>query len=292
MTAYNPYRRQFLVTAGAATLAAGAGCLGFLQNDGEPGESDEPGDDDDTNRCEVDDTKTVLGPPAEGVPVDNPPFPTYGDPIPEVTVPAPLHDRDVTMEEFVCDRHQLYTFIFTRCHEACPGLTAVLRQVQADSIDEGYADEMAFVQITFDPEYDTPEVLAEYEAAHGVNPDPSHWYSLRPESPARAKSIVHETFGQEYAKIADEEDDSGEKNDSGFNLDDLDGAGDEIGDQSDDETGHSEDNGHGETDEMPFMHLSLVLLVNKAGYVERAYAYEVPNYLTVIEETQELIERW
>lgn len=278
-----PDRRTFLKTAGAtAAVGALAGCLGSSGTEqGASGEAE---------NCEEPAERTVLPEPENGVPVDDPPFPTPGEPIPELTVPAPLHDREVTTTEFVCDRHQLYTFIFTRCHEACPALTSTLSQVHADSITEGYEDEIAFVQITFDPEHDTPDVIAAYEEGFGVDPDPGHWYTLRPETEERAKAVVHDSFGQEYTKTGDDDHEDGhgehEDDDDGMDPGDLDGIGDEVGDD-----GEGDDD-HGDDHDMPFMHISLVLLVNKAGYVERAYAYNVPNPTVVIDDTQDLVEAW
>ena len=262
-------RRRFLAVAGSTVAATTlAGCLG--------------GSEAEDSRCEDDDVTAILPARENGVPIDDPPFPTHGEPIPEHTIPAPLHDREVTTTEFVCDRHQLYTFVFTRCHEACPALTSTLVQAHADSISEGYADDVAFVQISFDPEHDTPEVIADYEETHSVDPDPGHWYTLRPETEERAKEVVHESFGQEYTKVEDEGDQ--DEDDDGMDPGDLDGIGDEV-------TG---DDDHDDDDEMqmPFMHISLILLVNKAGYVERAYAYDVPTAAAIIDDTRELADSW
>ena len=67
------------------------------------------------------------------------------------TVPAPLQDREFSTTEFVGQRHQMLTFVYTNCTTVCPGLTATLRHVQADSVEEGCADEVALLPTTFDP---------------------------------------------------------------------------------------------------------------------------------------------
>jgi len=123
------------------------------------------------------------------------PYPIYGDNVPEVTVPAPLHDREVTTTEFVGDRHTMLTFIYTTCTDVCPFLVTALRRVQDDSVKDGYADEFAFMPITFDPEADTEEVLREYSDRMSVDREPGNWYFLRPETPERAKDVVQESFG-------------------------------------------------------------------------------------------------
>lgn len=249
-------RRTFLASTGSVALGAGlAGCLDVFADDRD---------------CDDPEETVLLSARENGLPVDDPPFPTRDEPVPDVTVPAPLHDRDVSTSEFVCDRHQVYTFIFTRCHEACPVLTGVLQHVQADAVDRGYADDVALVQITFDPEHDTAEVLADFEEIMGVDPGPGNWYSLRPETTDRAKTVVHDQFGQEYTAL-----DTEEEEDDGFDLDDL------------DDDPH-EDDGM----QMPFMHISLLLVANKAGYIERAYAYDPPHHEEVIDDVRALVDRW
>lgn len=247
MTADDPrLDRRTALRAGGATVAASlAGCtaLGSLA-----------GDDD-----------LVLDPPenserAEDVDL---PYPEYGQELPEVTVPAPLHDREVTTTEFVGERHAMLTFVYTSCPGVCQGLTASLRRVQDDSVAEGYADEMAFLATTFDPEYDTPEVLREYGAEYGVDYDAGNWYFLRPEGHERAKAVVEETFG-----VA-------------FEL-----QGDGSGDGQDDDEGGEHDH------ERQIVHSSLILLVNKGGLVERAYSGGPPAGRTEIEDARAVVEGW
>lgn len=237
----NADRRAVLRAAGAAALASAAGCLGVLSSEG--------GNDD-----------VVLDPPEnydrrEDLDI---PYPTYGEEIPEATVPAPLHDRSVSTREFVGDRHVMMTFIYTSCMTVCPGLTATLRHVQADSIEDEYADEMAFLPTTFDPEQDSPEALRSYGEEMGVNFEVDNWYFLRPETPEDAKRIVEDTFGVAFES----------------------GGG-----------GHAEGN---QDDEKPtmFQHASLVLLVNRDGYVERAYNGGPPGPDEAIEDTRAVVEGW
>lgn len=167
-------RRRFMQAAGTTAIGLSfAGCLG----DGS-GEN-------------------VLSPPEEYEKTKDAdfPYPKYGEKIPEVTVPAPLHDREVTSTEFIGERHTMFTFIYTTCSSVCPGLVSALRHVQADSIEEGFDDEFAFLPITFDPVTDTEQVFSKYSTRMGVNREAGNWYFLRPESPERAKEVVQETFG-------------------------------------------------------------------------------------------------
>ncbi|WP_240729901.1 SCO family protein [Halalkalirubrum salinum] len=181
------------------------------------------------------------------------PYPIYGDELPEGTVQAPHADRTVTTTEFVGERHVMLTFIFTRCSMACPVLTANLRQVQAMTIEEDAADEFAFMPITFDPEYDTPERLREYGDDRGVNWEADNWWFLRPETEARAAVVVDETFGVFYEYVPEDE---------------------------------------RENDNMAWDHSNLIVLANADGYVERAYTGEPPNPADVVEDARTLRDRW
>jgi len=69
------------------------------------------------------------------------------------------------------------TYIFTRCPmpTMCPLLTNKMLQLQS-ALNKKFSGRVAFVSFTFDPKYDTPEVLAEY--AESYNIDQSNWYLL------------------------------------------------------------------------------------------------------------------
>lgn len=67
-------------------------------------------------------------------------------------------------------------FVFTRCTGPCPVVTSSMRRAQ----DLLAGDAVHLVTITVDPEYDTPEVLAEY--AHGIGADLSRWTFLTGDS--------------------------------------------------------------------------------------------------------------
>ncbi len=52
-------------------------------------------------------------------------------------------------------------FIFTRCGSQCPAMTVQMRDLQVWLEKRGHND-FRLVSVTVDPEYDTPEVLADY----------------------------------------------------------------------------------------------------------------------------------
>jgi cytochrome oxidase Cu insertion factor (SCO1/SenC/PrrC family) len=61
-------------------------------------------------------------------------------------------------------------FIFTRCYTVCPRMTQQLAKLKP-LLPEG----VGAVSFSVDPEYDTPEVLAEYAERHGADAD---WHFL------------------------------------------------------------------------------------------------------------------
>lgn len=65
----------------------------------------------------------------------------------------------------------LVNFMFTKCPDYCPTLTAVLANVQAELIEDGLGDRVQFVSVTVDPENDTPELLRRYAEAMHVHAD-------------------------------------------------------------------------------------------------------------------------
>ena len=60
------------------------------------------------------------------------------------------------------------SFIFTRCPDVCPVITQSLKSVEQE-LTERERQDVTFVSITVDPEYDTPERLAAYADLHGVD---------------------------------------------------------------------------------------------------------------------------
>jgi protein SCO1/2 len=204
-------RRRYLQTVATAGAAATAGCLGVLGDSGAEG--------------------TVLGPPE--VDLSEAVHPSYGDEMPEFTVPDPIAGEEVSVAEFEGERALLWTAFYTNCPDGvCPALILRLRRAQEVVTEEGYGDSTAFLALTFDPERDTADVLGEYADRQGVDLDAGNWHFLRPESYERGQELLDEQFGLVVEKTpADEYE----------NL------------------------------EYRFPHYGLILLVNKRGIVERAY---------------------
>lgn len=222
-------RRTYLRAAAVSTGVVLAGCLG-------------------------EDSETVLDPQHPDVDPEALAYPAHGQELPDVTLPAPLHDRTVSTAEYVGERETLLTFVFTRCPGPCPGLVSALAHVQVAAAEEGYADEVALIPTTFDPEYDDADRLREFSALNGAEPTAENWLFLRPETPTEADEVVNGEFGVGFEEVPVEED------------------------PHDDHDDHD----HGEAleadEETAFAHVNLVLLVNRDGYVERAYQRVVMPY--------------
>jgi protein SCO1/2 len=79
-------------------------------------------------------------------------------------------------------------FIFTRCGGSCPILSSRMAALAVKMRD---VPEIRFVSFGVDPEYDTPEVLAEYGRKLGA--DPARWSFLHGPRPV-VRSLVKDGF--------------------------------------------------------------------------------------------------
>lgn len=87
------------------------------------------------------------------------------------------------------------TFIYSRCPlpDYCPLMVANLAQVR-NRYRERLGRDLALLTVSFDPKYDTPEVLRKYAARYGGNVPGWHFLSGSPE----AIATVCASFGIEY----------------------------------------------------------------------------------------------
>jgi protein SCO1/2 len=60
----------------------------------------------------------------------------------------------------------LITFIYTNCPDVCPAITANMTNIQRELDDTSGVN---FIEISFDPQRDTPSVLKEYRNLYGLN---------------------------------------------------------------------------------------------------------------------------
>ncbi len=220
-------RRTVLRATGTAAALGLAGCLG--------GGDDRPDD------------VTLPAPENYDALVEaDLPYPIYGEDVPEAVLPDVLTGEDVSTRQFVGERALLLTFVYTRCQGICLSLGSNLVQVQARAADAGVSEEIALAAVSFDPEYDTPERFREWGAERGLDYDIGNTHLLLPETPARARTVVEDRFGDAYERS-------------------------------------------NQSEGMPYIHNGLVLLVNDAGVVERAYAGEPPQPATLVGDVETLL---
>ncbi|MDR7319345.1 SCO family protein [Brevibacillus nitrificans] len=95
---------------------------------------------------------------------------------------------------------RLVEFMFTNCPDICPATTYNMSKLQDQLKEKGlFGDKVEFVSITFDPDFDTPEVLKAY--AEKFKADQSGWKFLRGDAQAIEK--VTKDFGIAVMKQPD-----------------------------------------------------------------------------------------
>ena len=104
----------------------------------------------------------------------DPPVPgSYSLPVIKTAADGALvdsNDKAVALRDLTHGRITVLSFVYTRCAapKACPYATGVFNQLHdLTAKDTTLAKNMRLVSISFDPEYDTPQHLAEY--ADGVS---------------------------------------------------------------------------------------------------------------------------
>ncbi|MFD1563043.1 SCO family protein [Haloarchaeobius amylolyticus] len=183
-------KRTLLASVGSGVALSLSGCMGMLGN----GDSE-------SNGNTYLDAKEWEG-------VDDPsnlPFPTHGEALPSATLPAPLRDGSEFSMPGDFETDLLVTFIYTTCMTMCPRLTALMAQAQDYAREEGYSDQVSFVETTFDPERDDADAFREWADKHRVEMDDDNWYFLRPETEDRAREVVQDEYGVHFIKTEPED---------------------------------------------------------------------------------------
>jgi protein SCO1/2 len=78
--------------------------------------------------------------------------------------------RDWVVQE---RRLLIVEFVYTRCDSVCRALGSEFQQLQRSIVAEGLQQRVALLSISFDPQHDTPAVLARHAA--GLQADPAIW---------------------------------------------------------------------------------------------------------------------
>lgn len=100
--------------------------------------------------------------------------------------------QTVTRDDLL-GRVLVVSFVFTRCAGPCPDL---VRQMGVLNSAWGSVEDVAFVSITVDPGFDTPEVLADYARRAGA--EDKRWTFLTG-SPDRVVDLVRNGFRSSVA---------------------------------------------------------------------------------------------
>jgi protein SCO1 len=112
-----------------------------------------------------------------------------------VTVPnLPLLDhsgRSIGMHDFA-GKVVVLTFLYTRCPlpEFCPLILGNLERVRRRANDTGIGGRIAFLGVTLDPSFDSPDVLRRYGAAMLKGRDPFDQWTLATGSPRQIADLA------------------------------------------------------------------------------------------------------
>jgi protein SCO1/2 len=172
-------RRTLLRSAGSITgVAALSGCLSVFSDGSNPDVTlDEP-----DRQFESSDVA----------------YPAWGERVPDVTLAAPLASREISVGSV--SKPTLLTFFYSHCQTVCPVLISTQRNIQAHAANNGYASEVTFLPVTFDPARDTADRLQTYADEMNVDADADNWHFLRPESRERAEAVVEDQFGVAFQR--------------------------------------------------------------------------------------------
>jgi protein SCO1/2 len=106
--------------------------------------------------------------------------------------------RSVDLRELTRGRITVLSFIYTRCAapRACPYATNLLGQIQlASNGDVALVRNMRLVSVSFDPEHDTPQRLADYAEVVRETKAGCEWDFATPKSKGELNAILN-GYGQ------------------------------------------------------------------------------------------------
>ena len=103
------------------------------------------------------------------------------------------NNKYVSLRDLTHGRVTVLSFIYTRCAapKACPYATGVLNQIHDLSVDDKtLAKSMRLVSLSFDPEYDTPQRLAEHSENVRDQKSGCEWSFATAKSRAELETIL------------------------------------------------------------------------------------------------------
>jgi protein SCO1/2 len=136
----------------------------------------------------------------------DPPVPgSYSLPVVKPAADGALFDskgKSLNLRDLTHGRVTVLSFIYTRCAagKACPYATGVLNQLHHLSVDDQtLAKNLRLVSMSFDPEYDTPQRLADYSEAIREEKSGCEWRFATAKSRSDLESILA-AYGQTVDK--------------------------------------------------------------------------------------------
>ena len=126
---------------------------------------------------------------------------SYALPVIKVAPDGAIIDSDsksLNLRQLTHGRITVLSFIYTRCAapKACPYAAGVLSQLHALSAnDKELATNIRLISLSFDPDYDTPQRLAEYSEAMREQKSGCEWQFVTAKSHAALESILR-SYGQ------------------------------------------------------------------------------------------------
>jgi cytochrome oxidase Cu insertion factor (SCO1/SenC/PrrC family) len=145
----------------------------------------------------------------------DPPVPgSYALPVIKVAPDGAIIDSDsksLNLRQLTHGRITVLSFIYTRCAapKACPYAVSVLSQLHARSADDKeLATNMRLVSLSFDPDYDTPQRLAEYSEAMRDEKSGCEWHFATAKSHTALECILN-GYGQAVDKRSNPNDPQG-----------------------------------------------------------------------------------
>jgi protein SCO1 len=139
---------------------------------------------------------------------------SYALPVIKVAPDGAIIDSDsksLNLRQLTHGRITVLSFIYTRCAapKACPYAVSVLSQLHALSADDKVlAANMRLISLSFDPNYDTPQRLADYSEAMRDEKSGCEWHFATAKSNAALESILN-GYGQAVDKRSNPNDPQG-----------------------------------------------------------------------------------
>ena len=108
------------------------------------------------------------------------------------------------------DRLTIFAFMYTRCGDVCPLAALRLADLQRLAAEDAtLARQVQILSLSFDPDHDTPAVMADYaEMMRAPEIDAPHWLFLTAAGPAEIAPLLG-AYDQPVARKADPDDPSG-----------------------------------------------------------------------------------